>query len=175
MKVGLKMVLVVIKNELILLFRLLILLILLGNKKFFVGFFVVVWMVRLINLIVNDFCFLIVKDKWVEREEWKKLSLVKNDVGKKFGKEEEFEFIVSFSVQWCLLFRVFLEEFFYFIKEIIKIVQCKLIGKLRFWLGKVRKEIEEEKEEKIGKDLVDMGFVVFDLYDGISMFEKGMW
>lgn len=42
-------------------------------------------------------------------------------------------------------------------------------------MGKVRKEIEEEKEEKIGKDLVDMGFVVFDLCDGISMFEKGMW
>ena len=42
-------------------------------------------------------------------------------------------------------------------------------------MGKVRKEIGEEKEEKIGKDSVDMGFVVLDLHDGISTPEKGMW
>lgn len=57
----------------------------------------------------------------------------------------------------------------------MKIVQCKQIGRLRFFFGKVRKEVGEDgKQKKVMKEVEDMGFVVVDMQDGISIFEKGM-
>lgn len=100
-KLGLKIIFMIIKNELIFFFRFLIFLILfmlLFYKKFFGKFFVVLWMVRLINLIVNDYCFLLMKDKWVEWEEWKKFSFIKDFVVKKVEKEEELVLVGSFGV-----------------------------------------------------------------------------
>lgn len=100
-KLGLKIIFMIIKNELIFFFRFLIFLILfmlLLYKKFFGKFFVVLWMVRLINLIVNDYCFLLMKDKWFEWEEWKKFSFIKDYVVKKVEKEEEFVLVGSFGV-----------------------------------------------------------------------------
>ena len=146
-----------------------------GNKKPPAGSLVAARTARLTNLIANDFRPPTVKDKWAEREEWKKSSPVKNDAGKKFGKEEELEPTASPGAQRRSLPRVPSEEPFHSTKETTKIVQRKPTGKPRFRLGKVRKEIGEEKEEKIGKDSVDMGFVVLDLHDGISTPEKGMW
>ncbi|XP_022779820.1 F-actin-methionine sulfoxide oxidase MICAL2-like isoform X4 [Stylophora pistillata] len=142
------------------------------NKKPPAGSLVAARKARLSNLIANDFRPPTVKDKWADREEWKKSSPVKNDAVKKFEKEEEFEPTDSPGANRRSLPKVPSEEPFHSTKETTKIVQRKPTGKPRFLLGKVKREIDEEKEEKPKKDAVDMGFVVLDLQDGIVTPDK---
>lgn len=130
---------------------------------------------RLTNLIANDFRPPTVKDKWAEREEWKKPSHVKDEPAKKLGKEGEPAPSASPDAQRRSLPRVPSEEPFHSTKETTKIVQRKQTGKPRFHFGKVKKEFGEEKGTKAKKDAEDMGFVVVDLQDGITTPEKGMW
>lgn len=131
---------------------------------------------RLTNLIANDYRPLTVKDKWAEREERKKTNPIKGDVAKKVEKEKEPAPSGSPGAQRRSLPRVpSKEEPFHSTKETTKIVQRKQTGRPRFHFGKVRKEVGEDgKENKITKEVEDMGFVVVDMQDGISTPEKGM-
>lgn len=124
---------------------------------------------RLANLMANDFRPLTVKDKWVEREEWKKAPPVKDEAAENESKKEEPAPEVSPSAQRRSLPRVPAEEPFHSTKETTKIVKRKQTGKPKFHFGKGKKG-----EKKGAKEAEDMGYVVVDVQDGISTPERGM-
>ena len=124
---------------------------------------------RLTNLMANDFRPPTVKDKWAEREEWKKAPPVKDEAVEIETKKEEPAPAVSPSAQRRSLPRVPAEEPFHSTKETTKIVKRKQTGKPKFHFGKGKKG-----DKKGAKEAEDMGFVVVDVYDGISTPERGM-
>lgn len=125
---------------------------------------------RLTNLIANDFRPPTVKDKWTEREEWKKppspVEKVEPEI-EKLKIEEKPAPAGSPGAQRRSLPRVPAEEPYHSTKETTKIALAKqkATGKTKFHFRKGKKGKKKTEKE-------DMGFVVVDLQDGITTPER---